>query len=212
MAERAHPDDPAFQDHWRLRRRFRGLIPWPTLERSPYRRGLLERYRFCQRYVRDRRVLDVPCGVGWGTSLLRGTRRLVGVDLDPEAIAFARSRYGGNAEFVVGGMEALGFPAGAFDVVLCLEGIEHVPEEVAARFIAEAARVLVPGGTLVLTSPLPDPARPPNPYHLREYHQDELLERLAPCFDARLCEVRDVGGIRIVYYVGTSRTAQAAKA
>ncbi|MGR0185175.1 FkbM family methyltransferase [Azospirillum aestuarii] len=43
-------------------------------------------------------------------------------------------------------------PDGAFDVVLCTEVLEHVPEPVAA--VREMARVLAPGGTLLLTAPL----------------------------------------------------------
>jgi SAM-dependent methyltransferase len=58
---------------------------------------------------------------------------------------------GGAAVAVRGDALRLPFPSGAFDVVIASEILEHLPEDRAA--IAEAARVLRPGGTLVVTVP-----------------------------------------------------------
>ena len=201
MGERAHPEDPAFQDHWTWRQRG-SLIPWPCVERSPWRRGLVERYRFCQRFIRNKRALDIPCGVGWGTSMLCGASRLVGVDRSEEAIDYARQYYSRQAEFRVGGMEQLDFDAGSFDLVMCLEGIEHVPVEVAVRFVAEASRVLVRGGRIIVTSPVPNANRAPNPYHCHEYRRDELLELMDAAFTPEEVESREIATVEIVYYVG----------
>jgi len=44
----------------------------------------------------------VPGEVGWGTSLLRGTANLVGLDLGDEAIEYARRHYADKVEFEVG--------------------------------------------------------------------------------------------------------------
>jgi len=206
MSERAHPDDRGFQDHWVWQRRCNGLLPWPQRLRSPWKQGLLERYRFCQRFVAGRRVLDAPCGCGWGTSLLKRTRRLVGVDRDAESIAYARRQYGHRAEFFVADMQQLPLECGAFDVVICLEGIEHVDGEVGAQFVREAARVLAPTGHLILTSPEPDPRRARNPYHLREYARAELEALLAPYFTPEQVVLRPVGGVSVVYYVGIVRS------
>src|SRR5688572_29182654 len=125
MLERAHPDDPGFQDRRIFRWRW-GFIQWWGLERSPYRAELLRRYAWARQYIAGRDALDVPCGMGWGTSLLTGGRSLRGIDRNLEAVKEATRRYGHTAHFHVGDMAQLAYRDSSFDVVVCLEGIEHV--------------------------------------------------------------------------------------
>ena len=70
------------------------------------------RYAFAAQVIQDKRVLDLACGEGYGSALLgKKNRSVVGVDLDGEAIAHARARYGAdNVRFVQGSAEAI--PAG----------------------------------------------------------------------------------------------------
>lgn len=202
MAERAHPEDSDFQDRWIWARRFKGLIPLPQKVRNPWKQGLISRYKFCQPYASGKRVIDAPCGVGWGTSLLRQTRRLVGIDMNQEAVQYARSHYSNKADFMVGDMRQLPFADESFDLVICLEGIEHVPVEIGELFVKEAARVLSPSGRIILTNPLPDVNRAPNPYHAHEYTLSELEGLIKPWFKTELCQIRDIGGVSIIYYMG----------
>jgi len=199
MAERAHPDDPGFQDRWRFRLR-RGFVPWLTYERSPYRAAFLWRYSWVSQQCVGREVLDVPCGMGWGTSLIRGTRKLIGLDLSPEAIAEANRRYGNIAQFRIGDMGKLDYPEASFDVVSCLEGIEHVPVEVGRKFLAEAERVLRPGGVLLLSSPycrtMPHSG---NAYHIHEYQPDEIRAVVSERFDIENVTTRDVDNLTVLY-------------
>jgi SAM-dependent methyltransferase len=93
------------------------------------------------------RALDVPCGEG-DLSLALADRgwRVVPLDRDPEP-ARARGLPAERAD-----MEApIAAESGAFDLVLCVEGLEHVEGQ--APFLREAARVLRPGGRLVVTTP-----------------------------------------------------------
>jgi SAM-dependent methyltransferase len=98
-------------------------------------------------------VLDVGCGLGESTYLLarrlRGTGRLVGLDLTPEHIEAARARCPEpGPAFLVGSAVDLPFPPLSFDRVLALECAFHFPDR--ARFFSEAHRVLRPGGVLGL--------------------------------------------------------------
>lgn len=204
MSQRAHPDDPGFQDRWVVSW-WRGVVPSLRLERSPWKRGLEDRYAFCAPYVKGRRVVDVPCGTGWGTSLLTSARQLLGVDLSEEGLRCAQERFGDRARFCVGDMTALPLRDGAVDVVVCLEGIEHVPIPVGKAFVDEAARVLSPRGIVIVTSPVPDPRRAPNPYHVHEYEPDELRGLFGSRFAEGAFELRPVGDVQIGYYVGHRR-------
>jgi SAM-dependent methyltransferase len=73
-----------------------------------------------------------------------------GIDLNPVLVEECRLR-GLRAE--LGSALELGFPDTAFDVVRVAQLIEHLSPEHAARLLAEAARVLKPGGRVFLTTP-----------------------------------------------------------
>ena len=169
MAERAHPDDIGFKDRWL------------GFKKSHYKKKLYERYRFINKFIEGKTVLDVPCGVGWGTSLLRGSGFVIGIDISDEAISYAKTRYENkNRTFYVGDMQAINLRENSVDVVVCLEGFEHVSKDIGARFIAESKRVLKQGGLLIMTCPVLDERGETtgNPYHLSEYPEDELIEIL----------------------------------
>ena len=65
------------------------------------------------------------------------------MDIDAASIQEATCRYGINAKFLQGDMACLNFATASFDLVCCLEGIEHVPVEIGSRFLSETARVSV---------------------------------------------------------------------
>lgn len=143
----------------------------------------LVRYHWAAGAVAGREVLDAGCGVGYGSALLvqlGGARRCVGVDIAPDAIERARADHGGDErlDFRLGDVTALDFPDDSFDVVTCFETVEHIDEPAQERFVAEAARVLRPGGQLIASSPNRGQYPPGNPFHVRELTPDEL-ERLA---------------------------------
>jgi SAM-dependent methyltransferase len=70
-------------------------------------------------------------------------------DLTEEAVASIRSLVGGDVHLVAG--EGLPFPDAAFDRVVVVDMLEHVPDE--AAFARELARVTKPGGGLVVNTP-----------------------------------------------------------
>jgi len=93
------------------------------------------------------RLLDVACGSGLAVELagLRGAR-CAGIDASPRLIAIARDRSPG-ADLRVGDMCALPWDDGAFDVVTSFRGIWATTPDA----VAEAYRVLAPGGRVGLT-------------------------------------------------------------
>jgi SAM-dependent methyltransferase len=95
------------------------------------------------------RVLDAGCGSGRTMEDLRDYGQVSGIELDPGAAEVARSR--GCGEVDVGSLEALPWADGTFDLITCLDVIEHIPDEHLA--LAGLRRVCKPGGWLLLTVP-----------------------------------------------------------
>lgn len=99
--------------------------------------------------------LDAGCGDGTYLRAIarseRIPRRVVGVDISERILATARLAAAPlQVELVRANIEALPFADGSFDLVLCAQTIEHVLDS--ALGAQELARVLAPGGTLVLTT------------------------------------------------------------
>lgn len=95
------------------------------------------------------RILDVGCGGGYVATNIDG-RLLVGIDISAQAIGAAHHR-GSDAVFAVGDAERLPFADASFDLVIMSEVLEHLPNGRAG--FGEAARVMKPGGRLVITGP-----------------------------------------------------------
>jgi len=99
------------------------------------------------------RILEVGCGRGIALPPLAralAPRRLVGIDIDPELLAAARTRLAETrvvAELRRADVRALPFPDGCFDLVIDFGTCYHIGE--AARALAQIARVLAPGGLFV---------------------------------------------------------------
>jgi SAM-dependent methyltransferase len=147
------------------------------------------RYAFAQRFAAGKRVLDAACGEGYGTALLAAAAAdAIGVDVDPAAVAHARARYGDRAglRYEEGSVTALAFADASFDVVVSFETIEHLAAGDQPRMLAQFARVLAPGGILLLSSPnrrrYSDERNFRNPFHLHELYRDELSRLLDPEF------------------------------
>ncbi len=149
------------------------------------------------------RVLDCGCAFGHMTRQLARRYETAGIDLDPGYVARARRRVPG-ADIRLGPADALPWPEAHFDAAVCLDVLEHCPDPRAA--VAELARVVRPGGTLVVSVPhrgvlsgadslnvyarlLPrrdpptdDPSWTLRPHH-RHFSLEELRRLLGPAFE-----------------------------
>ncbi len=147
----------------------------------------LAKFRFGNQYAIHKVVLDAGCGAGQGAAYLaqNGALYVVGIDISPEAIAYARALFPmDNLSFVVMDALRLGFSDCTFDVVTSIEVIEHLPKP--EQYISEIRRVLKDQGVLVLSTPnkLISSPRPGTmwPYHVKEFYPDELYNMLARYF------------------------------
>jgi SAM-dependent methyltransferase len=101
------------------------------------------------------RVLSSGCG--FGGSLLAyhdaGATTVTGVEVDPEYVRFSRLRVADlpDAEVLAYDGDRLPFDADAFDVVESMDVIEHTADD--RGYLAELARVLAPGGLILLVTP-----------------------------------------------------------
>ncbi len=116
----------------------------PAAVRSGGYRDHLARYLFAAHFVAGRPVVDLCCGVGYGSNLLlaAGAARVTGIDIAPDAIADAQQHYPGP-EFEIGVADQP-LDLREFDVAVCLEGIEHVsdPDQLLANMAGAGLAVV----------------------------------------------------------------------
>jgi 2-polyprenyl-3-methyl-5-hydroxy-6-metoxy-1,4-benzoquinol methylase len=137
------------------------------------------RYRFALAHVQGRRVLDIACGEGYGAAALQqaGAVSLTGVDISLEACEHASKRYGIQTK--LGDAKKIPLPDKSLDVVVSFETIEHTDNP--NLFLDECARVLAPGGKLVISTPnldSRDASASKNPFHLKELSAEEFVAAL----------------------------------
>lgn len=112
----------------------------------------------------DGPVLDVACGLGATTervALTFGAERTTATNISESQLALARERVPG-ATFLLMDATSMTFPDAHFDAVLCIEAAFHFRSRRA--FLAEALRILRPGGKLAMFDLLFRPGSPGMPH------------------------------------------------
>jgi O-antigen biosynthesis protein len=141
------------------------------LERRDYLAAShLHRYLVAAELCAGLRVLDLACGIGYGTELLAERAASAhGVDIDADTIAAAAGRERPGLTFETA--DALEFlraaDAGAFDVVVMFEGLEHVADPSAV--LDELERLASGGTRLVVSVPNSRAFREDNPFHVTDF-------------------------------------------
>jgi 2-polyprenyl-3-methyl-5-hydroxy-6-metoxy-1,4-benzoquinol methylase/cell division septum initiation protein DivIVA len=162
----------------------------------------LARYTFASRLARGKRVLDAGCGAGYGSAeLADAALEVVGLDLAPEAIEFARAHYPlDNLRFEQGSCLALPHADASFGLVVAFEVIEHLEDW--RGFLREACRVLAPGGQLIVSTPNKRyytesrGVEGANPFHVHEFEFEEFRAELQAVFPyVSLFLENHVGGV-----------------
>lgn len=159
--------------------RFQGANVFDAGKLSPYWGEHTARYSFALPHVKNKDVLDIACGTGYGLAFLkRVSKTVTGVDVDFEAASESLNECDGKkTRVLLGDGTNLPFKDDTFDVVTSFETIEHLHNRIG--FLAELRRILKENGKLLLSTPnanytRPVNGKPTNPFHIFEYEPDEL--------------------------------------
>lgn len=145
----------------------------PTFAQKMYQEHLA-RYAFAAQFAPGADVLDVGCGVGYGSQWLgkMGARSVLGFDVSAEAIEHARMHYFHPAvSFKLQDATAID-AVSSFDLVTCFELIEHIEKQETVLDLIKAA--LRQDGVLAISTPRPlDEIR--THFHVHEMSFEELF-------------------------------------
>lgn len=136
------------------------------------------RYLAAQSVVKDKVVLDIASGSGYGTKILAESAKFVyGVDVNEAAVNYSKKKYASkNIEYLVGDGESIPLKDNSVDVVITFETIEHIKNY--SKFLDEVARVLKPDGLAIVSTPNDLEFAEGNHFHLHEFQYDELVSAL----------------------------------
>jgi 2-polyprenyl-3-methyl-5-hydroxy-6-metoxy-1,4-benzoquinol methylase len=133
----------------------------------------LARYNFALPYCKNKSVLDAACGSGYGSKKIAvegEALSVVGVDVDPEAVQYARDEYCVNAE--VYDLESE-FPKGNYEVIVSFETIEHL--ENPDFFLSQVA---LSCKRFIFSIPLDNPSK----FHKQVYNLTQARDLIAKYF------------------------------
>lgn len=142
----------------------------------------LKRYYFAQSYVKNKKVLDIGCGTGYGDFLLsQYAKEVIGIDISKDAIDFAQEHYKKeNLNFYIMDWEEIEKFNETFDVIIAFEFIEHIKEP--DKFLNLIKKILNENGLIIISTPNKSTSSGKNPYHYKEYNPYEFEELLSQHF------------------------------
>jgi SAM-dependent methyltransferase len=135
----------------------------------------LDRYDFAARQCLGGHVLDIACGVGYGTRRLAdqnpSIRCVHGVDISAAAVAFARQHYADSHVSFFRDDARKFFGEERYDTVVSLETIEHISDP--ASLVRHLAGLVRPGGRLIGSVPT-TPSVDGNPHHVTDFTENSF--------------------------------------
>lgn len=144
-----------------------------------------ERYKFASGFAQGKRVLDIACGVGYGSRILIEAKAssVLGCDILEENIKYATHKYRkGNLDFKVKDATKP-ISEGKFDLIVSFETIEHIKdfEPVLENFydsLHEQGKLIISSPNRNITNPYLEPNDRLKGYHFREFTIGEFRDHL----------------------------------
>ena len=155
--------------------------PGERLEANIYDVSMFEhlhRYAIAKDLCREKKVLDIASGEGYGSAFIASTATsVIGVDLDKYAVEDAIKKYKlPNLIFKQGSAAEIPVDNNSVDIVISFETLEHHDKH--EEMITEVKRVLTPNGMLVISTPdklvYSDKKNYNNKYHVKELYESEF--------------------------------------
>jgi glycosyltransferase involved in cell wall biosynthesis/ubiquinone/menaquinone biosynthesis C-methylase UbiE/GT2 family glycosyltransferase len=146
----------------------------------------LHRYLLAKELTKNKIVLDIASGEGYGSALISEyAKKVIGVDIDKEVVSHANNKYSSdNLEYKHGSCASIPVDDSSIDIVVSFETIEH--HEQHDEMMREINRVLKLDGVLLISSPnkheYSDVNNYVNPYHVKELYKEELESLLKKHF------------------------------
>lgn len=133
----------------------------------------LHRYAYAIPYVKEKVVLDIACGEGYGSNILsKYSKNVIGVDISVQVIDHAKKKYvNNNLIFKVGDVTDIPLENNIVDVVVSFETLEHIKDH--EGMFREIKRVLKPNGIIIISTP-EKKNYSDNSEYINEFHEKEL--------------------------------------
>jgi SAM-dependent methyltransferase len=161
------------------------FLPW--IKESAIAYEHLHRYAYASTLAKDKRVLDLASGEGYGSNMLAMyAESVVGIDIDESVVLHATQKYAGkNLRFLSGSITAVPIADDhSFDMIVCFEAIEHIEDQ--EQLLCEVKRLLKPGSLFMVSTPnkvaYHDESEEDNPYHVKELYFEEFQQLLTRHF------------------------------
>lgn len=153
----------------------------------PQKIPIAGRERMCLGLVRSqilvgKTLVDIGSSFGWlEKELIKSGAKLIGIEKDRDALAFAQKNVGPKAKFILGNVLNIPIQRDTADIVALFDVIEHIPRGTEERALREIRRILKKGGVLLLSTPhfhpitnLFDPAW----YFGHRHYSEEKIKKL----------------------------------
>lgn len=132
-------------------------------------------YRFAKDYAREKIILDLGCGEGYGSYFLSGlAKSVLGIDYNRQAIEYAKNKYRRqNLQFAQVDAMNLNSIGHKFDVICSFQFIEHIRE--IDRLLEDIKNLSGDRGIFICSTPNRKDASPGSPVPFNKFHVTEFL-------------------------------------